>query len=403
LLKTLPGTAERAQKELLLQVALGVPLIATKGYASVEVEQVYISARELCQQVGETSQLFPALMGLRVTYSVRGETQRARELGEQLLRLAESVYDHALLLQAHYALAIPLFAQGELTLARAHLEQSLALYDPRQHRSLAFLFGTDFGVTCLSYAAFTLWHLGYPDQALRRSHESLILAQELSHPVSLAYGLSAAARLYQYHQEGPATQELAETEIALCSEQGFPLWLAMGTILRGWALVEQGQVEEGIAQMRQGLMAFRATGAEQWRPYFLALLAGAYRKVGQAEDGLSVLSEALAGVHKKGEREHEAELYRLKGTLTLQSKVQSPKSKVEEEAEGYFLTAIEIAQSQQAKSLELRATMSLARLWQQQGKRAEAHKLLSEVYNWFTEGFDTKDLQEAKALLDSLT
>ena len=228
------------------------------------------------------------------------------------------------------------------------------------------------------------------------------MAQELSHSASLAYGLGTGARLHQYLREGPATQELAETVIALSSEQGFPQFLAMGAFLRGWALVEQGWGEQGVAQMRQGLIAVQATGAEQWRPYFLALLAGAYGKVGQAEEGLRVLSEALAGVHKKGEREHEAELHRLKGELTLaQSSVQGLKSRVKE-VEECFLKAIEIARKQQAKALELRAVMSLSRLWQQQGKHHEAHSMLSEIYNWFTEGFDTKDLQEAKALLDSL-
>jgi predicted ATPase len=258
-------------------------------------------------------------------------------------------------------------------------------------------------VSCLTIVTWVLWPLGYPDQALKRSQDALTLAQELSHPSSLVFALSFTAMLHQYRREGKATQERAETLIALSSEQGFPQWVALGTVRRGWALAEQGQGEEGIAQIRQGLAAYRETGAKLGRPLWLALLAEAYGKVGQVEEGLSVVAEALATVDKTGERFYEAELYRLKGTLTLQSKVPSPKSQVEEEAEGYFRKAIEVARRQQAKSLELRATMSLSRLWQQQGKKEEARQLLAEVYNWFTEGFDTKDLQEAKALLTALS
>jgi predicted ATPase len=200
-----------------------------------------------------------------------------------------------------------------------------------------------------------------------------------------------------------------EEILTLSTEQGFPLFWALGTILRGWALAEEGQREEGIAQMRQGVAAWRATGAELTQPYFLALLAEVYGKVGQTEEGLRVLAEALAQVDKTGERFHEAELYRLKGQLTLQKfqvsgfKLQVTNPQVEAEAEECFLKAVDIARQQQAKSLELRTTTSLARLWQSQGKKDEARQLLAEIYGWFTEGFDTKDVQEAKALLTELT
>ena len=210
------------------------------------------------------------------------------------------------------------------------------------------------------------------------------------------------AWLHQWRREGHAAQARAEAAVTLSVEQGFPFWVAWGTILRGGALAEQGQREAGIAQLRQGIAASRATGAEQAQPWFLALLAEAYGEGGQAEEGLSVVAEALAMVDKNGERYWEAELYRLKGTLTLQSQVQGPKSQAQE-AEECFHKAIEIARQQQARSLELRASTSLARLWQHQGKPAEAHQLLSEIYHWFTEGFDTKDLQEAKALLEVLS
>ncbi len=250
--------------------------------------------------------------------------------------------------------------------------------------------------------AETLRELGYPDQALKRSQEVLTFAHEFSHPFSLAWASVSSAWFHQFRREVQLVQEQAEAAIALSTEQGFSSWLAWGTILRGWALAEQGRVEEGIAQIHQSLVTFRATEIEFFRSYRLALLAEAYGKVGQIEEGLSVLAQALAAVNRSGECWHEAELYRLKGTLTLQSKVQGPKSQVEKETEGCFLQAIEIAHRQQAKSLELRAVMSLARLWQQQGKKEEARRMLAEIYGWFTEGFDTADLKEAKALLEEL-
>jgi len=256
-------------------------------------------------------------------------------------------------------------------------------------------------VLCLSYASWVLWLLGYPDQALRRSHEALALAQELSHPFSMAFALCFTARLHQYRREAQAARERAQAAITLSTDQEFPFWVAQGTILRGWASAALGQSEEGIAQLRQGMTTYRAAGAELSVPYWLALLAEAGGHGGQEKEGLPVLAEALAMAHRSGEQVYEAELYRLKGELTLQSKVQGPQSTVEE-AEECFLKAVEIARRQKAKSLELRAVMSLARLWQQEGKRDEAWEMLAEIYGWFTEGFDTTDLQEAKTLLEEL-
>jgi predicted ATPase len=280
-------------------------------------------------------------------------------------------------------------------------------------------------VQCLGYAAWALWLLGYPDQALKKSQKALTLAKELSHSVSLAAALFVAVVLHHFRQEWQIVQERTEALITLSTEHGFAFRVAQGTIYRGSTLVEQGQVEEGSAQIRQGMAAYQATGAELWRPYWLALLAEAYGKSRQREEGLTALAEALALVNNTGERMYEAELYRLRGELTLaQSSVQRLGSRVTDprsltpdpqaEAEGYFLKAIAIARKQQAKSLELRAVMSLVRLWQQEAvqhpsrnthhetrtKLVEARRMLSEIYDWFTEGFDTKDLQEAKGLLE---
>jgi len=401
LLKTLPDTPERTQQELDLQTILGPALMAAKGYTAPEVEKVYARARELCQQVGETPRLLQVLLGLETYYALRAELQTARELGEQCLPLAQRMHDTARLLQTHYALEMALFHLGEFVPAREHFEQVIALYHPRTRRSHRAL--QDPVVACLSYAALILWSLGYPEQALKRSHEALALAQELSHPFSLAVALNWTAWLHQYRREGQLTQERAEAEIALSNEQGFPFWVVVGTIERSWALAEQGQGEEGITQIRQGLAAYRDIGSELTRTHFLSLLAKAYGKTGQTEEGLTALAEALAFVDKTGERFYEAELYRLKGELTLaESSVQNLESKVKE-AEECFHKAIEVARKQQAKSLELRAVMSLSRLWQRQGRKDEARQMLAEIYNWFTEGFDTKDLQEAKALLEELS
>ncbi len=415
LLKTLPTTPERTHQELSLQMALSVPLVMTKGYMAQEVEKSYARARELCQQEGETPQLFRVLRGLWTFHTTRAELQTARELGEQLLSLAQSAQDPAFLLEACYTLGASLFRLGEFTAARSYLEQGIDFYDPQQHRSRA---GSDPDVLCLLHLAWTLWLLGYPDQALHRSHQALTLAQELSHPFSLAFALDFAAEIHRLRREGQAAQKRAEASITLSTERGFTVWLAAGTILRGWALAEQGQEEEGITQMHQGLTTCRVTGIESGQAHYLAMLAEAYGKVGQTEEGLILLTEALAFVDKTGERESEAELYRLKGTLTLEaggwrlepsppssqaSSLKPPVSQaVAQEAEGYFQKALAIARQQQAKSLELRAATSLARLWQQQGKQKEAHQMLAEIYGWFTEGFDTKDLQEAKALLGEL-
>jgi adenylate cyclase len=273
----------------------------------------------------------------------------------------------------------------------------MALYDPSQHRAAAFLYGDDAGVVCHSFAAWTLWYLGYPDQGLAQSQQAVTLALQLAHSYSLGFALNWAATFHKLRREMRAAQERAEAAIRLTKEQGFPYWMAIGSLLRGSTLAQQGQAKEGIEQITQGLSAFRAIGAEHLRPYFLALLAEAYGIMGQPEAGLTALTEALTLVDTTGERWYAPELYRLKGELLLQ---QASDNQVE--AENCFQQAIRIARSQQAKSLELRAARSLARLWHQQGKRQDAHDLLAPVYGWFTEGFDTADLRDAKALLEEL-
>jgi class 3 adenylate cyclase/predicted ATPase len=397
LLQTLPKTPERTQHEVNMHIALGASLTATKGYGTPEVEQTYLRAHHLCQHLEEPQQLFPALRGLWVHYAIRAELQTAYTLGAQLLTLAQQSQDSAMLVAAYRALGSTLYNLGRVAEAHTHFTQGIACYDPQQHRTSAFLYGEDAGVMCQSFAARTLCFLGYPEQGLARNAKAVTLAQQSAHPFSLSYALGHAAIVHQFRRELHAVQECAEAVISLAIEQGFPHWRAQGAILRGWTLAQQGQAQAGIEQIHQGLSAFRATGAETFRSYFLALLAEAHGTMGQPEAGLTVLTEALTFAETTGERWYESEIYRLKGELLLQQN-----SDNEAEAEHCFHRALEIAQSQQAKSFELRTATSLARLWQQQDKRKEAYDLLATVYGWFTEGFDTADLQDAKALIDEL-
>ena len=397
LLKTLPETPERTQQALTLHIALGAALQMTKGHAAPEVEHAYTQAYALCQQVGETPELVPVLFGLWRFYIVRAQLHTARELGETLLRLAQRAHDPALAVIAHYALGFTWFYLGALPAARQHLEEAIARYTPDQRRAPVFRIGHDPGVACRAFAARTLWLLGYPDQALAHIHEALTLAHELSHPFSLAFARCWAAIVSQFRRDVPAVHEHAEAAVALSTEQGFPLWAAMGTSLRGWALAMQGQGEEGMAQVRQGIAAWRATGAALLVPYLCTLLADVSVHLGHTEDGLQALAEAHTLVEQQEERWWEAEIHRLRGVLLLRQPG-TPQA----EAEAWLQRALDVARRQEAKSLELRAAMSLSRLWQQQGKHAEARELLAPVYGWFTEGFDTADLQEAKVLLEAL-
>jgi class 3 adenylate cyclase/predicted ATPase len=396
-LPMLPESPHRVQREIDLLIVLGASLLATRGFAAPEVGETYTRARHLCQHLEDPHRLFSVLRGLYVYYFARAEYQTAHALGEQLLTLAQHVQDAAMLLAAHRAVGTTLFSLGEIALAHTHYTQGIALYDPQQYRTSVFLYGEDAGVICHSYAALILWLLGYPDQGRTQSDKAVTLAQQRAHPLSLNIALGVATMFYQFCREGWAAQECAATAMTLAKDQGFPFWMAYSAILRGWALAQQGQAQGGIAQLQQGLRAHRATRGEQMRLYFLALLAEVHGTLGEPEAGLTVLSESLALVDKTGERWCEAEIYRLKGDLLLQQSLAN-----QAEAETCFHHALAIARTQQAKCFELRTATSLARLWQQQGKREEARQVLGDVYGWFTEGFDTADLKDAKAFLDEL-
>jgi DNA-binding winged helix-turn-helix (wHTH) protein/predicted ATPase len=405
LLKTLPDTLERRQQELVVQAYLGTPLIATQGWAAPEVATAYTRAHALWEQVGEPPQFCWVLYGLCALHAMRAEWQTARALMERLLTLAQRVPNPTLRMHAHLGLGGILYCLGAFAAVCEQVEQGLALYDPQTHNPYVSDAVQDPEAVGHCYAAGALWHLGYPEQARQRLDAALTRAQELAHPFTLAQVFYYATMFALVRREVQVAGERAEALITLATAQGFPFQLAGGMLCRGRVLIEQGRQEEGIQQIRQSLAAHRATGAEAGQPYALAFLARAYGQEGQGHKGQQVLNEALTLVHRTGERCYEAELYRLKGELLLQEgqrpKAQGTEQKVAE-AEQRFRQALAVARRQQATALELRAVMSLSRLWQRQGKQREAHQLLAEIYGWFTEGFDTADLQEAKALLDEL-
>jgi class 3 adenylate cyclase/predicted ATPase len=409
LIEGLPDTPERSAVELALLTTLGPVLIATKGYAAPEVGTVYDRARELCRQAENSPQLPIVIFGLFAFYVVRADHEKALSLARDLLSLAESAQDRAVLLQAHNALGLVHFFRGDFGSAREHLEQCFALYDVEQHRSLTFSYaGQDPGVTSSVFLAWASQTTGYPDQAQKRSHDALDLAQLLSHPYSLVYARGIAAALHHYRKEEESTRVLADASLGLATEHGFPFWAAFQTILLGWVLVKRGKTDEGIAQMSRGMEAYWATGAELLRPYLIGVFAEGLAEKGSTERGLVLLAEALEAVEKTGERFYEAELYRQKGELLFRScggglePVDSAQTSRAREIERCFLTAISVADRQQAKWFELLAATSLARLWLRQGRKKEAQVMLSKTYSWFTEGFDSAAVKDARVLLDQL-
>jgi predicted ATPase len=328
-------------------------------------------------------------------YAGRVEMAQAQAMGEALLALAERSHNADYLLEAHLGVGTNGLIMGTLDSARTHLEAALALYRPEHHRTHIVLYGHEPGVINLATLSWVLWLTGYPDQAMQRSQAAITLAQQTLHPSSLNFALLWATRLAQYRREVQTTQARAEDTCALAHAAG--LGVAVALILRGWALAMQGQGAEGIPQIVQGIATQQALGEMLSQPYFAALLAEAYLQMGQPDAGLPIVAEALTAICTHGHRYYAAELYRLQGELL---RCQAPP--LLGPAEACFQQALTIARRQQARSLELRAAISLVRLWQHQGQRAAAYDLLAPVHAWFTEGFDTPDLQEARALLDAL-
>jgi class 3 adenylate cyclase/DNA-binding winged helix-turn-helix (wHTH) protein/predicted ATPase len=393
--QTVPDGPARTHHELDLLIVLGSTLAVAHGAGTPEVKRVYARVEVLCQQVEEPSRLFPALRGLRYFYWCQGQVQTAHTVAERLLVLAQSQQDPTLVLESHLHMGLSLYSLGELVPALEHFEHGLASRDAALRHTLHTLPHPEVG--CLLYSGVVLWYLGYPHQARTRIHEGLAVAQQLPHPHHLVWAQHIGALFYQLCREPRAAQALANSMVAAAAEQGIQ-GVETGLFVQGWALAQAGQGEAGIAQMRQSITMYRAVVGASGLPRWLALLAEAYVALGQVAAGLTVLAEAQALVDSMQAHFFAAEISRLTGEFLLRD----GSTAQEGEAETCLRRALDIARRQQAKSLELRAAISLARLWHQQGKRVTARELLAPVYGWFTESFDTLDLQEAKALLEEL-
>ncbi len=405
LLMTLPDTPERTQQELMIQVALCVPLVMTQGYASAAVEAAYGHARALCGVIGATPQLFPVLLGLCRFYALRAELEVAREIGDDITKLAAQIQDPIMLLEADRCLAFISLLRGEFAPATTRLERSVALCTRERSRALFLLHGEDPSVSTLAWLGMARWYAGYPDQSRQNIDQALRVAHEASHPISLAFGTLSACVVYHLLRESRHVLEHAEVILAVARAQGSTALMAYGGVMRGWVLAQHGHADEGIRELRQAISNLAAAGPRHGRPYSLSLLAEAHCVAGQVTDGLAVLAEALARAYETGERRHEAEIYRLKGELLLREG-DAHRARIRKAtwaaAETCFQQALAVAQRQEARSLELRAAVSLGRLWKRQGKRAEVERLIAPIHGWFTEGFATVDLVEAKTLLDEI-
>jgi tetratricopeptide (TPR) repeat protein len=402
LLAALPNSALRDQHELALQIVLGNAVAAVLGGGVREVGDSFLRAEALCRQIGSAEQLLAVLDGLRNHYTMRTQLTRAKLIAHEMLNVAQSQPNLIHYVAASLALGNIYIWLGEFTSARIYLEQAIPLYDMQHSLVYRRLYGRDLGVACLTNLAVLLWILGLPDQALQRSRDALTLAQNLGHPIGLANAHAWAAHLHWLRHEPKEAQCLADLAIQYAADQDRRHWWTMALCIQGSALVDQGQTEIGMRQIHQGLEAHRQFGSVAATAFYTVNLARAYATIGQTEEALSVLSEALAEVEAGEHQTWAAEVYRFKGELLLMHYAGKEHAPIDllGEVEAYFHQAIQIARQQQAKSFELRATTSLCRLWQAQGKRAEAHALVSSVCGWFTEGFDTPDWIETQTLLE---
>jgi predicted ATPase len=398
LLRTLPESTERNVQELDLLIALGSLLMFTRGWGHAEVATVYGRARDLCRLVGDTSHLAAVLQGLRLHHMARAELASAQEAALELLTLGEETGDSGNLLEGRRAIGVVHFVAGQFQSARDHLERGIALYDIQTHGGHALRYVEDDpGVTCLSFVARALWMLGFPDQAVKRSEQAITVAKATAHAGSIAEAMIWRADLALSRREILDAREKAASALALSTEHGLPTWTGYAAIMHGLALSEQGQGAQGVAQIREALSMIAASGDQLNCPYFLAMLAQALGKAGQVDEGLSALEKAIESSRRFGVPNWDAELQRRKGELLLTG------NNVDRcAAEICFRRAIDIARGQSARSLELRAAISLAQVLAGKGERQRAYDLLAPIYGWFTEGFETADLKDAKALLDEV-
>jgi adenylate cyclase len=397
LLSNLMDSVEKNRQELALLLGLGPALIALRGYGFTEVREAYTRAQTLTQQLGDPAN--PAILRALALYRiVRREYAASEALGNEILRLAHQapgLVDPILYVEGHYVMGVNAFWRGKFLRTKEHLEQAVTAYNVQRHEVHTALYTQDPGAVCLIRLALALWHLGYPDQARQRCAEAIALARKLGHPFTLAYVLIFAAWLHNDLRDRAGTTMFAHEAAVYSRKHELQYWLPMALVLQGYLLAGEGEIKQGIEQIRLGMSTYQAMQLDLYRPYSLAMLAQVHAQAGDIEQGLAALDEALATVDHHGDRFYEAELYRLRGELL--GALASPASAVE----ASFAQACDIARRQQAKSLELRAALSLSQLWKQQGKPKQAYQLLAATYGRFTEGFDTADLQAARALLEA--
>jgi predicted ATPase len=395
LLRTLPESTGRNAEELELLTALGSLLIFTKGYGHAEVATVYGRARDLCRLVGDTSHLAAVLQGLRIYHMYRADLTSAREAAEELLALGEGTGENDDLVEGQRAVGLVRFFAGEFQAARDHLERGIALSGIEIRGIHALPHVENPGAVCLYVLGRVLWMLGHPDQAVDRSEQAIAVAQASAQAASIAEAIIWRAEIAVLRREVQVARERITAALALATEYGVPVWTGMASITHGWVLSKQGHSADGVAQIREGLSVLARTGDQLFRPYSLARLAEALGKAGHVDEALSALDEAIDIAHRSAVPYWDAELQRCKGELLLDANDVNA-------AEACFRRAIDVARGQGAKSSELRAATSLARLLADQGQRRQAQDRLAPIYGWFTEGFDTADLKDAKALLDEL-
>jgi len=399
LLDGLPETPERQQLELDIHVTLTAALMAGKGYANPEVVAALERANRLVTETAAvgTPLHFSVLWGLWISNLTAGGIAAALEHATNFLSFAQSQPSSGPLLVAHRILAQSLINSGDYRAALSHAETAALLYRPDEHRDFVLRYGQDIGVSAFVMLSWALWHHGYPDRSARAADRALVLSRQLGHAPTLSQALCFAGMAAVFARDVATACAYGDDCVALASEHGFALWAVVGRILEGWAIAQRGEATAGIALIRDGLAAYEATGSRLFTPFFLALLAEALALAGKIEEGLAALDDALAQAAVSGARGWDAEVHRLRGELT--GRLPYPDSAKTEDS---FRTALAVAREQGTRGYELRAATCLARLWREQGRRGEAHELLAPVYGWFTEGFGTADLKDAKALLDQL-
>jgi predicted ATPase len=397
LLKQTPEGAGRDEQELQLLNALGPALMATMSSSAPEVVNTYARASELARSTGRAAEVFPTIWGAHLVAAVSGDYSTADRLTDELFAIARTVNDDGLLLQAHHASFTGLKAGGDLMAAQRQAEAVMALYNPERHGDHALIYGAHDPACCAQMGiALTLLLRGFPEQSHRHAEQALRHAKSLSHPPSLAHALRLAGELHQLRREPAAASEIAADLLSLTIEHGSAVGRANATMLRGWAQVLQGQHAEGLEDMRDGLHLWRQTGSRYYASYRLGVAADAFAAGGEHEEALQLLDEAFGAVERVGDSWIKAELHRLRGALLLDWRHD------EDEAESCFQQAVTVANTQNARLLEIRAAVNLARLWRDQSRCHEAKNVLNSVYQSYTEGFDTKDMRDAKSLLDEL-